>query len=140
MKWKGEMIKQSKIDKLFNLACQSTPVSNARVVAAIFDGKELIAIGNNQSKTHSFQSRFQKNEKALWIHAEINAIYKATKKIGLDRLKRCTMFVIRAKKNMISKDWEYGLARPCSGCQAAISVFNIKNVYYSTDNGEILKL
>lgn len=130
-------LSSKQIEKLFRLAIEQMPVANARVIAAIYDGKELISVGRNQQKTHTFQQKFKKNNMANWIHAEVNAIYKAIQKIGIKRLEHCTMYIVRAKKDMKTKEWVYGLAAPCCGCQSAIEAFKIKEVYYSTDEGDM---
>ena len=108
---------------------EAQPVTaGARIAAAIVIRNDIIAVGNNQKKTHPFQERFKKNDEAIYLHAETDCIKNALKHVDQDKLSKATLYVCRIKK-----DGTWGLAKPCKGCMKAIATFNIKNVIYSTD-------
>lgn len=37
----------------------------------------------------------------------------------------------------IRKDQEFGLARPCASCMAAIKDLGIRHIYYTSDSGYV---
>lgn len=99
-----------------------------RHAAAIYVGNRLVAVGVNQMKTHPMQARFGINEEAVYLHAEIDAIKNALKRISLDDLQTATLYVAKSK-NGKSKN-----SKPCEGCQKAIMHFGIPHVHWT--NGE----
>jgi len=106
---------------------------NSKIVAMLIYKNKPISIGYNSKKSHPLQARFRKNESAIYIHAEIDCIRKASGIISLEALKRSTLIIMRTKR-----DGTWGLARPCvssngQGCQMAINFYGIKNVIYSTN-------
>jgi deoxycytidylate deaminase len=113
------------------------PVSNARIAAALVYNREIISIGVNQKKSHPFQRKFTKNEHAIFLHAETDAIKNALKKYDIETIAKSTLFICRMKKDEITGAYIRGLARPCVGCLRAIATFNIKKVYYTTDGEDI---
>lgn len=125
------------IDLTANAAYDNGSLAGAKIAAMVLLKNKPICIGFNSRKTHTLQKKYGKNEHAICIHAEIDAIRKACFHVDQEDFGKLTMVVIRSKKN---KDW--GLAKPCShegaGCQAALAAFGIKNVYYSTDETGIL--
>lgn len=129
------------IKLLENEAFMNEGIANAKIAAGIVFKGRLISIGYNSKKTHPLQAKFGKNENAIFVHAEIDAIRKAVNILSSDQLKKCTMIVVRVKK-----DGSWGLARPCvhkngQGCQNAIYTFGIKEVVYSTgENGKVAYL
>lgn len=110
--------------------------ARARLAASIVLNNRIISVGVNSYKSHPFQKKYGKNDEAIFIHSEIAAINRALKRIELDELANSTLYISRVKKK--SKHSEHfdswGLARPCSGCLRAIAAFNIKKVYYTTDD------
>jgi deoxycytidylate deaminase len=119
-------------DVLFNLAQTIEPVGNARLAAAIVIKNEIVSFGINKRKTHPFQKKYGKNSDAIFLHAEIDAIKNSLKYIGTDELSRASLYVARAKKT--GRHFMQGLAKPCEyGCCKAITAFNIRSVYYTTN-------
>ena len=73
------------------------------------------------------------------IHAEINCIHNLLKyEKNKKKLKNYTIFVIRIGKddnnNIILRN-----AKPCKHCTETIKKCGFKKIYYSNDNGEIIK-
>jgi tRNA(Arg) A34 adenosine deaminase TadA len=132
------------MDKIFKLletvVADVIPVSNARIAAALVIRNDIISIGINKKKSHPFQAKFLKNDHAIFLHAEIDAIKNALKKYDISKVEKSTLYICRMKWSNGRKKFERGLAKPCSGCMMAISTFNINNVYYTTNGPDIKKL
>lgn len=122
-------------DRLFQKAQRVTAINSARIVAAVVLKNSIISYGINQRKSHPFQAQYAKNSEAIYLHAEIDAIKNALRKISTDDLKKATLYICRAKRNNKTGRWEYGLAKPCLGCKTAISEFGISKVEFS-ENGK----
>ena len=109
--------------------------ANTRVSAAIVYKNDIVSFGVSARKSHPFQAKYGKNEDAVYLHAETDAIKNALKYISVEELEKSTLYICRIKftdthkKNMI-----FGLSKPCCGCAKCISAFGIKNVVYSLDN------
>lgn len=119
------------MEHLSLLGADMEPVSNAKVFACIYYKKKIISYGFSQYKTHPFQLEYQKNEHAVYLHAEVDAIYKAKKRLSPQELTRSTLFICRHRTDTFKKEQFYGIAKPCSGCASCIDAHGIKDVYYS---------
>ena len=126
------------MDLINTLAVGSAGVSGTRMAACVVFKHKVVAFGVNKLKSHPFQLRFGKNSDSIYLHAETDAIKNALRFVDVDDLKKSTLYICRIKK--ISKKDCWGLSKPCSGCQKAISTFGIKNVIYSNDEGGYSKL
>lgn len=121
------------INLAYNEALHHEGMSSAKVVALITFKNRVISIGYNSEKTHPLQGQYQKNQHAIHIHAEIDAIRKAASILTPEQFTKSTMIIMRVKKN-----GHWGLSKPCVGiknlgCNAAIKAFGIGKVYYSTN-------
>lgn len=123
------------IDQLFMMARDQEPVSRARIAAALVYKGRVISYGYNQTRTSWMQRRFKKNEHSYFLHAEVDAIKNALKVTDAETVKKSTLYVARAK-TIDGKD-VFGLAKPCNGCQECIKWFNVRKVFYTTDEGKI---
>lgn len=106
-------------------AAKDNPVDGLPKMAAILvcrNGKTYI--GYNQRKTHPLQKEFARNEHSIHLHAEIDAIVKATR--DGSPVDGGTMYVARVWRN-----GSPALAKPCSGCQKAIIHFDIAHVEWT---------
>jgi len=99
-----------------------------RLAACIVSGNKILAFGHNKNKTHPLQTRFAKNNHAIFLHAEIDVIKNALKDNSSDILEGTILYIARTKKN-----GSEGIARPCEGCMRAIEAFGISKVVYTTD-------
>lgn len=113
-------------------------VSNARLAAAVFYKGKVVSIGVNQHKTHPFAAKYCRHPEAIFLHAEVDAINKAKKKLTEQELKKATLVIVRVKQD-VNKKTEFGIAKPCNGCEKCIEAHGIKNVIYTdnSDNGKI---
>lgn len=124
-------MKKDILNNLYNLAKDISPVAGARVVAAIYKRKKLISLGYCQYKTHPLQAKFGEKYSCLDIHAEISAIVNAPRDTDFSK---CTLYIARAKKDSITKEWKWGMAKPCKkGCSQALVAFGFKNVVFTID-------
>jgi len=122
------------IDMLVKLAGSAPKVGRASIAACIMDRSQVVSWGFNQKKSHPFQARFGRNDEAIYLHAETDAIKNAIKHLGTEDLSRCTLFVGRSKRvSPFTKKQIYGLAKPCYGCAKAIATFNIKRTVWSVE-------
>lgn len=117
---------------------EANPSENAKVAAAIVFRNKIVSIGINSRKTHPMQARFGKNADSIHLHAEISAIRNALRECDAEELSKMEMYVVRVKKpRPFAKKFEWGLAKPCIGCQRAIEEFGLKRVIYTTNENGI---
>lgn len=96
----------------------------------------VIGIGCNSNKTHPVQKiynryRDTKNQKNPFIpklHAEISCL-NSIRHLDVN-FQRVKIYIYRTRNSQ-----EYGIARPCPSCMAAIRDMGIQNIYYTTDEG-----
>lgn len=106
-----------------------------KLSAALVIKRDIISIGNNMMRSHPVQKQFGKNNQAIYLHAEINAICNALNHVDKEALRKATLYVYRVKKdaNRHHDIWVDGVACPCEGCTGAIHAFGINRVVHSTD-------
>lgn len=109
------------------------PVSNAKLAAMIFYRGKMVSIGTNQYKTHPFAKKYGKNDCCDTLHAEVDAINKAKKKLTEAELKKATLLIVRVKKED-RKNYNFGLAKPCPGCSKCIEDHKIRTVVYTDES------
>jgi deoxycytidylate deaminase len=110
------------------------PVGHAKIAACIVYKGSIISIGRCSYKTHPLQARYGRSVHAIHIHAEVDALVKAQKRVlkrGIP-LEKCTMYVARVKRPFASASYFVtGLAKPCEGCMRAIQAAGITNIRYT---------
>ena len=99
-----------------------------RVAAVIFKGKRVISVAHNAVKSNQIPYKFKNFFESS--HAEAEAILKARQ-----NLKGYDILVVR-----INKMNELMMAKPCDFCEKFIDYVSLRNVFYSTNDGEIKKL
>ncbi len=108
---------------------------SARIGALVVYKNKPIAFGQNYFRTDPFQAKYNGNGFQLQLHAEVNAIKKSLKKISLEQLSKSIMYVVRLKFSPDSGHFEWGLSKPCQGCQKCLVEFGIQKIIYTTDEG-----
>lgn len=109
-----------------------------KLASAVVYKKYVIATGVNSYKTHPLMNGEGYRKGQIFLHAEMDAIKNALKLIDTEQLTKCDLYVVRVKRPYnYSKNWIYGLAKPCPGCTRAIAGFGIKNVYYSENEDDL---
>jgi tRNA(Arg) A34 adenosine deaminase TadA len=103
-------------------------VGNQTLAACVVKRNKIISFGHNKKKTHPLQNKFNKHPQAIYLHAEIDAIKNALKRLSVEDLIGSTLYIVRTKK-----DGSEGLAKPCYGCMQAIESFGIAKIVYTTN-------
>ena len=112
---------------------ESTPrLYGVKIVSAITIKNNVISIGQPSLKTHPLQAKYAKNQKSIFLHAEIDAIQKALRIITPSELEKATLYICRIKY-INHKPW-YGNSCPCLGCRRAIEAFQLSKVIYTLDS------
>jgi len=96
--------------------------------AAYLLTKKNAYLGLNKRKSHPLQKRFGDNPKAIYLHAEIDAIRQAYSQEG--DISGSKLYVARTKA-----DGSIGMSAPCSACEEAIHHFGIDKVWFTSHNG-----
>ena len=123
----------TKVIEQLKVLCHSGTHPKVWIAAALVYKSKIVSYGVNQMKTHPYQSKYARNEDAIFWHAETSAIYTA-EKLRFDRFEQATLYIARMKydssekKNFIS-----GLSAPCEGCFRCIKDYKIKKVIYTLD-------
>lgn len=113
-------------NKLLELSKNLAPVANAKIISAVVYKGKIYGLGSNSYKTHPLAKEFHNTENKECLHAEMDALIKASYHLSEKQLSISDLYVMRTKK-----DGSIGLAKPCDGCESFIRKFGIKNVYYS---------
>lgn len=125
------------VEMLTRLAIDNPGIRNNQFKfgAGIVYKNNLIATGINSYKTHPLMAQWGQNEESICLHAEIDAIKNALRLITPSQLAKCDMYIVRVKRpEPNSTGWVHGLAKPCDGCKRAIANFDLRSVYYTTDD------
>lgn len=88
-------------------------------------------IGLNKSKTHPKIPQHPYHDGYVGIHAELDCVLKIDK----EDLSDYKMLVLR-----IGRDEKLAMSKPCPGCQSVLRQFNLSNVWFSNQKGEVEKL
>lgn len=97
-----------------------------KMACVLTDGHNTV-VGFNKRKSHPLQLRFNpQNPKAIYLHAEMDAIRQAIRLQGSD-LSGFKMYVARVYRDGVTT----ACAKPCEGCQGAILAFGIRSVEWT---------
>lgn len=92
----------------------------------------IIAFGTSKEKTHPFQMLHGKNEEAIYLHAEIDAVRNALRFVDENALRKATMYIARAKNEHPVGPVIPGKAKPCKGCMGLLSAWEFRKIVYTT--------
>ena len=92
----------------------------------------MISIGVNSYKSHPFAAKYSKNEHAVFLHAEADAILKAKRKLSEAEMKKTTLVLVRVKYDTFGNQ-SFGYSKPCEGCEKCIQDHGIKTVIYTLE-------
>jgi len=113
-------MKRAFIDEAILNAERSSLNGSHHGAIVIYRGK-IVGRGYNKQSTEDL------NRVNKWtIHAEVDAINNALRKISKDNLKQSILIVVR-----VMKCGDTGLSAPCECCTNYIKKCGIKSVYYS---------
>lgn len=116
---------EKRLHDLLTVADDMSDFDKHKHAAAIYIGNKMISLGVNQLKSHPLQKKFGINGDAIYLHAEVDAIRNALKRVGINELRNATLYVTKSKKGLA------GMSKPCLGCQRAIMHFGIKSVHWT---------
>lgn len=103
-----------------------------KVGCVIFKGSKIISSAHNDLRSCSgISTKHRKWMNSL--HAEQAAILNAG---SWNKLKGCSLLVMKVSKTLS----RLSNAKPCNFCEATIRYVGIKNVYYTNEDGEIVKM
>lgn len=86
-------------------------------------------------KSHPIQKLYRKNDCAIYLHSEVDAIKNAiNSRVDLETISRSTLYIARQKMTSSNGSWTQGLAKPCLGCQKCIEDYKLKQVIYTLEN------
>lgn len=108
----------------------------AKIAAMILYKGVPVAVGCNKEKTHPIIYKYNHANKCCTLHAEVDVIIKAQKKISKSRLKNCTLVVVRVKCNAYKRrkeNYVLGIAKPCENCIKFIEENEIRKIIYTND-------
>jgi len=97
-------------------------------------------VATNTHKTHPLQQNYYPHEASKGTHAEISILAKYLSREAasavrggskLPGLHKCTMRVWRFRK-----DGSLAMAKPCVGCQRALTTYGLGVILYTDDQGK----
>ena len=100
----------------------------------IVEKNRIVATGFNSSKTHPLARTYGKHPDAIYLHAEIDTIIKASRTSSI--FSTSSIYVARRTYDTKRNKDGCGLAKPCEGCAAAIAHFNFGLIAYSLDSDD----
>jgi deoxycytidylate deaminase len=112
--------------RLLSAVNGATLIGSSRHAAAIVWRDRVISVGVNSLKSHPAMVKHQPNKQRIYLHAEVDAIIKATNRHGVDFLSECSLYVLRQ-----TKGGRVANSEPCPGCSNMIQAMGIKHVYHS---------
>ena len=93
---------------------------------------KIVHIGTNSCKSHPETLKYDyKDHQKVGIHAELAVCMKS----GKDNLKDYTMIVLR-----VDRTGKLANSKPCCGCQSVIQQFDVGEVWYSDNKGNVVML
>ena len=110
------------------------PTHQTYMAALIVKGGRTLSVGFNSRRSSGLQEHYKLNAHQIGIHAEIDAILSARRKIDLQGSK---IIVVRRLKNDTAENPAIGLAKPCVMCQAVLYSYGIKRAHFTVSNTEV---
>jgi tRNA(Arg) A34 adenosine deaminase TadA len=114
------------LDTAIQIAKANPVVGLPKMAAVIARRKKIISVGLNTHKTDPLQLRYSRHPLSVCKHAEISAIKNAIKADRNVDLRGTTIFIAR-----VMKDGTTAIAKPCEGCQKALTAYGINRAYWT---------
>jgi len=119
------------VNTLLKIAESVPKVGCGKLAAAVVSKGRVVSFGVNSMKTHPIAKQFNKYP---YLHAETEALIRASKVLDNREMSRSVLYVVRYKYSGSNKYPDMGMAKPCSGCMHCAAHFGIKKIVYSTDD------
>ena len=88
----------------------------------VYKGR-IVSTAVNTDKSHPLQKKYGRYKTgAIYLHAELYALIKASSKLSKKQFKRASLYVIRNGMQG---------SKPCRGCQEAIKAFGVSKIFHS---------
>ena len=101
-------------------------------IAFLIRSGKIVHIGTNSCKSHPETLKYDyKDHQKVGMHAELAVCMKS----GKDNLKDYTMIVLR-----VDRTGKLANSKPCCGCQSVIQQFDVGEVWYSDNKGNVVIL
>jgi hypothetical protein len=127
-------VKEKVVKRAVQIAKNLCPVNRemrSSHIAFLIKSNTIEKIGTNKRRTHPEISKHPYHEGHVGIHAELDCLLKMDK----EDLSYYKMLVLRIDRNE-----SLTMSKPCSGCQSLLSQFNLKEIWYSDKNGNIIQM
>ena len=101
-----------------------------KIGAVVFKGNRILSSGHNEIRSSNIPSKHKLYNNS--VHAEQAAL------LGTDwnKLKGCSILVMKCSKTLK----QLSNAKPCTMCMKVLEHVGIKDIYYSNEQGEIVKV
>ena len=123
------------INKAIDIAHALCPTNwqnvNNSHIAFLVKKNKIIKIGWNKKRTHPEIAKHPYHEGYVGIHAELDCLLKINK----EDLSDYKILVLR-----IDRNGKLNISKPCKGCQSVLSQFNLKEIWYSDKDGNIIQM
>jgi len=112
------------------------PVSGKNICACLYDKRgKIISTGiNSFNKSHPIQERFGSDSYKIFLHAEIDAVVRALRKVKYDSLSGFNLAITR-----VCQDGSDAQAFPCDGCIEALKYYKCDSITYFDDTRGLSK-
>lgn len=118
---------KNRLTQILLEACnRSDTINSGRHAAAILYKGSILAIGNNKRKSHPIMCSINKDNKRIYLHAEVDAIVKTINAHGLYIFPETTLYVMR-----VTKGGNIAYSEPCNICKDIINSVGITQVLWS---------
>lgn len=107
------------------------PSMDYRLCALIVSGGNIVSSGFNKRGGSQLQEYYRTTDRAISVHAEVDAILRARRKIDMTGSK---IYVVRLLRTDRHGKPVYGMARPCEMCSDVLYAYGIKRAVYSVDS------
>lgn len=123
-----------KRDKMVDLAVKEALNNNYhrfRLAAVLCSRSGSVVVGYNKSKSHPLQYRFTGDTNKIYLHAEIDALVRASQ-MGIN-IHYSRIFIAR-----VLKDGSRALAKPCKYCWKALLHFGVAEIGWTEDEDNVV--
>src|SRR5210317_986385 len=139
-------MKPSIKDDLLRMAFENEGVKGRfKLAAAVVFNSRKVSFGINSYKTHTIMANGHYRDGQIHLHAETEALVRASKVLRPEDFKKAELWVVRVsqQKNfkgvpkgpnwLLKEGYREALAKPCDGCMRLITEFGIRKMEWTID-------
>jgi deoxycytidylate deaminase len=132
---------KSIVTKMYNVVSREPSIyTNGRTIACFINNSFPPIWALNSTKTHPVQAKNAKHPEAIRLHAEVAAYITARKIFNSRDFERSSLYIMRVHKKPSTKELVIAMAKPCTGCAGLIRELRVRKVFYSNDEGVMVRL